>query len=381
MVVSVLTFAVLAVQPFFAQLSHLRAVSAVLTLLGIVSVLVTKIARRADASNLFHSALVAEGTCLTTRILSHVACIAFDGDNTHVFLKMVSIWWMPVGSVRSCDSVKLFSIYILLNTLLTVGRFANNWEQGFPWIVSTFVVNTFLLDLASQRRDRSLWRDQLRGALEDLEVVAQETARNMIMWLCDATLIVGDDMRILEPTPGMASLLGMHDRNLQGRSFTSFLHNSDVERFQEHMQEVAQQSHWRQEERTFRAHLQVKLMDVFGQPVSVHVFHASFCAKGGRPTHVMGLTETWLTPKKKTQAKVRSSTSDSAGSGATKRPSHAPGETLSTPGAEEEIPQTPVGCLGVKTSTTAMGARERRFSPRGTATGASQPGAAKGTLM
>jgi len=305
-------FLTLALQTF-TRLAHLR-LPAFVFLLSHVSTYYVK--RRASEriqaatsdSEVRQHAHAAELLCIGLRIGAHALTIPMDiGDC--IFIKMVAMVWMPIATAKSSCHLDTFKVFLVAQNILVLLRFSSDWEMGAPWIISTVIMDKYLLDWSGQETMARTWRDQLKFALSRLEVVAEETTKNLFHRFCDATANFRDDFELTEPAPRLGAMLNIHQT--QGRCFTSLVDNSDLQRFLGHMDVVRQQSNEDTDEREFPDYIQINLMDSFAKPVPVHIFIACFSSMDGQKSHFIGISESWRPPKIK-HKKVRSESGTAA---------------------------------------------------------------------
>mmetsp|Transcript_102236 Transcript_102236/g.295806 ORF Transcript_102236/g.295806 Transcript_102236/m.295806 type:complete len:400 (+) Transcript_102236:59-1258(+) len=283
----------------FARLEHLRLPALVLMLghlatFGAKHRAAAKIEHAATDAEVRQHAHNAELACIVCRLLAHAATILLDTRNS-TFLKMVTMWWMPIGAAKACCQPGAFKAYLFFQNALVLLRCSGDWEAEFPWIVSTLIVDRYLLDWSGQELEARQWRDELKFALERLEGIAEETTKNLFHRFCDATAHFKDDYELTEPAPRLSALLNIHQT--QGRAFTSLVDNNDLQRFVDHMEVVKMQADKDPYDRELPDYIQVSLMDSFAKPVPVHVFIACFSGMNGQRSYFIGISESWRPPK------------------------------------------------------------------------------------
>jgi len=350
----------LALQPWSERLAHLRWPGFLIGSLVSVSAVALRFAEQSKKHELQGRVLWTEHLCLVVRIFIHIVCIIFDGDSSFVFLKMVSLWWLPFGFPKACDAVQPFRSYLLLHNVLVLVRFWSDISDGLAWIVSTVVMDKMLLDHAHQEQAQWEMRQQLAKMHAQLEAVAEDTTKRLFGRFCDATARLDSDLRITEPAPQLAALLGIKESSMKDRQFTGLIDGADVQEFVDHMEIVGLQNHRRPDLREVPDYFKANLLDAFAKPVSVHIFHASFRGLDGTSNYFMGMSETWRPPKTKS-----SKSSRSAGRGTS---ASAEGQLLSERGSllgSELSPggsESPAGGGRLGSRTT----QRRGFSPRPT---------------
>uniref|UniRef100_A0A7S0A465 Uncharacterized protein n=1 Tax=Pyrodinium bahamense TaxID=73915 RepID=A0A7S0A465_9DINO len=304
---SILLYLMLALQPF-DRLAHLRWAMLIVGTLTCINAMVTKIAVRGGEAGVEHRVELAEHTCLVVRLVSHLTCITFDGDSTHTFLKLVSLCIHPLSSAKESNSPHSFKMYLVLHNLLVLLRFWNNLEGGAPWIVWTLVMDRMLLDWVHAKSEQMQTREELAVAHVELGELAEATTKKLFERFCDCTATLTDDFRIDEPAPQLAAMLGLQERQMVGRAFCSLLDFADLKCFLDHMELVAKEADARPDERVHSESIQVNLLDVYAQPVSVHIFSACFHDLDKKPTFYVGMSETWRPSRSRSKRQMHSHT-------------------------------------------------------------------------
>mmetsp|Transcript_142239 Transcript_142239/g.361180 ORF Transcript_142239/g.361180 Transcript_142239/m.361180 type:complete len:423 (-) Transcript_142239:144-1412(-) len=363
----------LSLQPWSEDLSHLRWPGFLIGALVSICAVALRLAERSEKDELQGSVLWTEHLCLVMRIFIHIICIAFDGDSSFVFLKMVSLWWLPFGFPKACDAVQPFRSYLVLHNVLVLMRFWNDFAGGAAWMVSTVVMDKMLLDHAYQEHAQYEMRKELALAHAQLEGAAEVTTKRLFSRFCDATATLDADLRISEPAPQLAALLGLNENTMKDRVFTSLIDGADLQDFIDHMEIVSSQAHKRPDEREVLDYFKATLLDAFAKPVSVHIFHASFRGLDGRINYFMGMSETWRPPKTKSS---KSSRSAGRGTSAASAPEGQLSERGSLFGSEvSSASDSPGGGTGGG-RLGAMTSQRRAFSPRPSKTAAASSAAA-----
>jgi len=94
----------------------------------------------------------------------------------------------------------------------------------------------------------------------------------------------------------------MHGR-LEGRLFTNLVNNEDLPAFMQYIGKPNRKASGLQVESGVELvvsdSIQVRLLDAFAKPVSVHVFHTTFERSDGKSVSVLGFSEMWRPPKRK----------------------------------------------------------------------------------
>jgi len=312
----------LAMQPVVDGLDHLRLPMLLFGSLSLGCVLMRHFASRCDVSDLKRRLQHAEMVCLVARSLMHCVCIFFDGDSSHIFLKLISLWFLPLSAAKESMTVESFQVYLGLHNILVLLRFWSDLQQNAAWVFGTLVVDRMLLDLSASRHEGHEMRDELARRNIEIEQLAEDTTKRLFQRFCDATATLSEDMHIAEPAPQLAAMLGINETTIKGRSFTSLIDSEDLPSFTSHVESI-RCTHKDVDEAPaddvrprvydhFPESIQVKLLDAFAKPVPVHVFHASFIGLNDKRVYFVGLSETWRPPKtkgKKDCGKMRSGTS------------------------------------------------------------------------
>mmetsp|Transcript_130406 Transcript_130406/g.254057 ORF Transcript_130406/g.254057 Transcript_130406/m.254057 type:complete len:421 (+) Transcript_130406:69-1331(+) len=290
----------LAVQPFIDGLEHLRVATFLFGTLSFSMVVSVKLASwNAHGTCLASSLRLAEGWCLVARLLMHVVCIAYDGDHTHLFLKVISLWFLPLSAAKETTTYGSFKVYLVCHTILVLARFWGNWEVGPPWVFGTVIVARMLLDLVHSKHSGYKSCEELAHAHAKLKQMAEVTTRKIFERFCDATALLNTDLCIAEAAPGLATLLGISAPSIKGRPFASLVDSEDLGTFHEYMELARAQLNGSNEIEPCETSVKVKLLDAYGTPVPVHLIHACFSHLARGPIYVVGLSETWKPPGRK----------------------------------------------------------------------------------
>lgn len=348
----------LALQPFWESLSHLRWAMLLFGALAGFCVVVTKIAERAPRAELHRRLDMAKRVCLAVRLLEHIVCIAYDGDGSYTFLKIVSLWFLPLSAAKESNQLGSFRVYLALHNILVLFRFMGDLQGGAPWVFGTLVVDRMLLDLVGNQQECTCLREQVGLAHAELERLAEITTKQLFRRFCDATATLTSELHIAESTPQLAAMLGLQDSSMKGRDFSALVDAEDVSRFQEHLatlQYVSEDSGVGPKNAELPESIQVTLLDAYASPVPVHVFHASFRSLDGKHRFFVGVSETWQPPKSRTRGTPTSSSRRPTGRG-----------TASIRSPETMTSQEFDVSLGSRTLPGACAAavRQRSFSPR-----------------
>jgi len=274
--------------PAGARVSHLQEPAAYMGSLAFACMTFAVLVGRSSDASHERNATVMSFATLGMRLAVHVVTIVFDRDS-HTFLKSVA-FCLPVSAAKSCSSPALFRAFLVLHNLLVWVRFWGDLERGATWIVVTVLVSVLSHDNVQQAALQRDLRTELASAYIELERVSEATTRDIFERLCDASAVVSADGSLSEFSPQLPSLLGKVASSLPGRLFGSLLHRDEPP-----------------ESGSFSAatepgrvqHRQVRLADAYGQPVPVHVLHATFVRLDRGPTTILGISETWTPPKAK----------------------------------------------------------------------------------
>mmetsp|Transcript_107505 Transcript_107505/g.342757 ORF Transcript_107505/g.342757 Transcript_107505/m.342757 type:complete len:422 (-) Transcript_107505:146-1411(-) len=285
----------LSFQTFSEELEHLRLPGMLLGALAMLCAAVVILALRAEGPQVVARTRWAEDICLVVRLVMHIVCIALDGDGTFLFLKLISMLVYPLSSAKVSNNVTSFRIYLFFHNVLVVLRFSYNLQEGLPWMITTVLMDWMLHDWAVLRSAQRRAFEELAFTHIDLEHSAEVTTKSLFCRFCDATVTLDADLAIAEPAPQLAALLGLNNC-LQGRTFSSLIDASDLEPFAAYLEEMNLDLDDVEHE---KPSLQVKLLDVFAQPVSVHIFYTCFRGrnKNRRPVYVLGVSESWRPPR------------------------------------------------------------------------------------
>jgi len=290
----------LAVQPFTKDLEHLRVATFLFGMLSFSMVMSVKIASwNIQATNLANNLRLAEGWCLVARLLMHAVCIAYDGDHTHLFLKVISMWFLPLSAAKETTTLGSFRIYLMCHTILVLIRFWGNWVHGPSWVFGTIIVATMLLDLVHSKHSGYKSREELARVNVKLKHMAEVTTKKLFERFCDATALLNTDLCICEPAPRLAALLGISVPSTNGRLFSTLVDSEDLETFHSHMELARAQVDGCHEIEGCETSVKLKLLDAYAKPVSVHLIHASFSHLVRGPVYVVGMSETWQPPRRK----------------------------------------------------------------------------------
>mmetsp|Transcript_45985 Transcript_45985/g.132611 ORF Transcript_45985/g.132611 Transcript_45985/m.132611 type:complete len:430 (+) Transcript_45985:53-1342(+) len=318
----------LALQPFVDGLDHFRVPMLLFGSLSLICVLVRYIASRTADADIKCRLQHAETVCLIARLVMHGVCVAYDGDSSHVFLKLISLWFLPLSAAKESMTVDSFKIYLVFHNLLVLQRFWHNMGECAAWVFGTLVVDRMLLDLSHARHEGDRMREELARANIEIEQLAEETTKRLFQRFCDATATLNAEMQITEPAPQLAAMLGISEANMKGRSFMSLIDGEDMDNFRGHVDALksahseAPAPSWEEESGSIRPRavdhhpesIQVKLLDAFAKPVPVHVFHASFHGLDNKRVYFIGLSETWRPPR---SSKAKKDANKRVGSGTT----------------------------------------------------------------
>lgn len=293
---------VLTVQPFFKDLAHLRAPAFPMLCMAAACAAYLKLAEGTDKSKLPERLRTAGQVHLSVRTVVHVLCIIFEADTSHLFLKVLSMVWLPTAAVKTFCRVSDFRMYMVAHNILVVLRFYGNSQDAGVWLATTLFLDKILLDLAGEVEAQSETRSALAAAHRQLEAVAETTTKHLFQRFCDSTVTLDDALQISEPAPQLAAMLGLLESKIEGRNFSSVVAGEDAQRFIDHMETISSARQSEESGQGVPDYIQVSLMDAYTQPVPVHIFHACFRSLSGKPTHFIGISETWRPPKTK-QAK------------------------------------------------------------------------------
>uniref|UniRef100_A0A7S4RFF6 PAS domain-containing protein n=1 Tax=Alexandrium monilatum TaxID=311494 RepID=A0A7S4RFF6_9DINO len=270
--------------PIGSVLAHMREASTYIALVAVACTSFTAMAKHSPSASLKHNAAIVSYATLGVRLVLHAISVLLDGD-AHLFLKMIGVL-QPVSASKVCSSPTEFGVFLVLQNLLVLVHFGCDWERTGAWIVASFVISVFCLDAVRQQAVQRRLRIQLASTCAELEQVAEAATKEVFGRLCDASASLSADGHIIEASPQLPSLLGTMCGNLQGRLFASLCHRSEA-------QELAGFPGTAAGEPGKVQHQQVQLADIYGQPVSVHVFYTTFVRLNNVPTTVLGISETW----------------------------------------------------------------------------------------
>jgi len=272
--------------PAGSSLLHLRGPTRCMLLTSFVNMVLPAVAGHCSDANLERNARVVGCATLAVRLCVHVVAIVFYQDAS-IFLKFVGVF-MPVPASSSCSSPEPFKVFLVLQTLLSLVHFGGDLERNGAWLLASAMVSIFSLDRVRQQAMQKELRAQLVAAIE-LDCIVETTTKDVFGQLCDATASLSADGHITESSPQLPALLGMLSRSLQGRLFASLLHRSEPRESADFSEpEAAAPGSVR--------HRQVRLADAYGQPIRVHIFHATLAHLDGTPTTVLGISEAWSPP-------------------------------------------------------------------------------------
>uniref|UniRef100_A0A7S4VYS1 PAS domain-containing protein n=1 Tax=Alexandrium monilatum TaxID=311494 RepID=A0A7S4VYS1_9DINO len=270
--------------PIGSVLAHMREPATFIVIVAIACTSFTAVAKHSSSASLKRNAAIVSYTTLGVRLVLHAITVVFDGD-THLFLKLMGVF-QPVSASKVCSSPADFGVFLVLQNLLVLVHFGCDWERTGAWIVASFVISVFCLDAVRQQAVQRRLRIQLASTCAELEQVAEAATKEVFGRLCDASASLSADGHIIEASPQLPSLLGTMCGNLQGRLFASLCHRSEA-------QELAGFPGTAAGEPGKVQHQQVQLADIYGQPVSVHVFYTTFVRLNSLSTTVLGISETW----------------------------------------------------------------------------------------
>jgi len=358
---SVAMYFSVAFQPFFDELRHLRLAAFLIGVFAGMCTMMMGFALWSERAELESRVRHAENMCLVVRLLMHVVCIAFDGDASFVFLKLVSLWIHPLSAAKETRSALSFKVYLAIHNAMVIARFRDDWRGGVPWIVCTLVLDRTLLDWHVIKQESRRSKRELAVAHESLEQAAEVTTKELFERFCDATATLDADLSISEPATQLAAMLGKQG-DMMGRAFGSLMDGEDLKTFSDHMELVKQDLEENAADPAHTESVQVRLLDAWGKPVSVHVFHAGFRSRDKKPVYFLGISEAWRPPRSKSKAadahrqRLGTVHSVSCGSLLFEGGRGAP----STPLGSSLPPALAFGRL------EASGARRRQYSPRPT---------------
>jgi len=355
----------LSFQTFSEELEHLRLPGKLLGALGLLCAAVVILALQPEGPQVLARTRWAEDFSLVAKLVMHILCIALDGDGTFLFLKLLSMLMYPLSSAKVSNNLTSFRIYLFFHNVLVVLRFSYNLQEGLPWMITTALMDWMLHDWAVLRSAQRRAFEELALTHVDLEHSAQVTTKSLFCRFCDATVTLDADLTIVEPAPQLAALLGLNHR-LQGRTFSSLIDASDLGPFAAYLEvdldDVGQE----------KPSLQVKLLDVFARPVSVHIFYTCFRGrnKNRRPVYVLGVSESWRPPRTKPKrgevgARPRLGTPPSVGDYINREVSPPPAPSVEELLAESsELSRRPRKTTTGEQKLQTTGSTRRLFSPR-----------------
>jgi len=304
--IAVAIFGLVAVWPPIEGLAHLQGVSVWIAICSALMGGSMFWASTADDDNLSRHMQLAEICQLATRLLMHGICVAYDGGPTFHFLKVMAIFVLPFDSAFQCNSLKIFRVYIAVQTTLVLIRFGSNLEYGAPWMVCSLMFAKMLVEMMTYKHQRALARDDL--ARENVKL-AEDMTKKMYNQFCDATVALDADLKITDPAPRLAAVLGHQGKNFQDRVFCSLIEHEDLQSIQDYLRHDVD-SRYASSARS--RSIRVGFLDTFGQSVPLHVFAERFIDLNGVPTYIVGVLETWRGPKSKSH---KSEKGKPAGSG------------------------------------------------------------------
>lgn len=268
---------------FLSTIAHLKEPAKYMVCMAFVRTILAEAGRRSCDAHLARNSRWVAYAMLGMRLLLHGVVILYDDDG-HIFLKCASVL-TPLSACTSPGSPTAFRVYLALHTVLVCAHYGQDLERHGAWIVVSVFVSIFCDECVRQLSVHHQMRLELEATQKRQEQVAEETTKGIFDQLCDASAVLSADGRFAAASSRLASLLGGAG-NLQGRLFAALLHWKEAQ--------------WKadfQESSSGVQHRQVKLANVDGQPVPVHVFHATFRSRSGRTTTVLGISVVWSPPR------------------------------------------------------------------------------------
>jgi len=314
---------------FTPQLAHLQtcclstALAILLTILNTAMMLSTS-----DKKLLIKRAVLVENINHAVRTLVHVLFLKMHNES--VFLRLVSLFLQPLSAACQCHSIRSFKAYLAVHILLTIYRFSREVEEGLPWVFATLISISILLEIATQKRNGEEARSSLDVAYKTIGQLAETSSLRMLRSFCDAVAVVDKDLKILEPSPSLSTVLS---RKINpGTSMTDLIHMSECQQFVDHManlQEASCDKHCSEDESEISGcsnqstgkHLEdrarcletmkVHLVDGHSGLVAVHLFNVCLMEPDMRGStglkYLVGISESWKPPSQKPKMKRRGS--------------------------------------------------------------------------
>merc|ERR1711879_466548 len=112
------------------------------------------------------------------------------------------------------------------------------------------------------------------------------------MYLCDAVVAVDQELELVDTAPEHGAMLG--HTYTEGRSLSEFVYHEDLKIFVDELKSSLKM--FNTEGGPRQEAMQVRLMDIYGAPFSVHVFLADVGAQmcsTEKPVYLLGICEQW----------------------------------------------------------------------------------------
>jgi len=259
---------------------------------------------RATAETLKRYALVNDITHQVARTLAHMVWLTFHHDD--IYARFLNLFIAPVDAALVLRTTS-FNVYIAMHIMLTIYRFQSDpLGEAAPWVFAVIIQSQMLLGVSALKKrsaDKSM--EAHRVYLNSCEL-AVDAVRNIMSCFCDASAVLSSDLKLIEGSPTLHSLL---DRQAsKDKDFRVFIHMADREEYRSFIssllqasQEDSQAAREQEKSKQREARLQVRsvhlnMEDGYSVPLSVHAFHASIEAPTGEPVIFVGINEAWRPP-------------------------------------------------------------------------------------
>mmetsp|Transcript_87440 Transcript_87440/g.187564 ORF Transcript_87440/g.187564 Transcript_87440/m.187564 type:complete len:386 (-) Transcript_87440:53-1210(-) len=286
MLIPIMIFLLIAIQPFSSKLGHLRAISVCIVLLEVFGCAVARFAANwAGSLPIQRIANIRDRASLCVRTLVHIM-IAYSANHS-TFLRVVSLLMMPLCSVRQSNSLSDFKVYLLGHSMLTLLRFRDDFEDGLPWIGGVMFANCILLDIARQmdaRKSTCLICDQ---SMRILQCGTEATITKLMTGCCSAVVSLRSDLQIASLSSSFAALLSCDEEILMGRPFPDIVDIRDRDAFFEMIQVLPDADG---QDCSVNAHrVQLRLGGIVTKHVRVSISHAWIKTKDNTVMHILGV--------------------------------------------------------------------------------------------
>lgn len=227
-----LAFLVLALTP---RVAHLQICSLIASMAILLTILDTAVMLRSlDKQLLMKRAVCLENINHSVRTSIHVLFLTMHNES--VFLRLMSLYLQPLFAAWQCHNIRSFKVFLAVHNVLTIYRFRDDFEEGLPWIFTTVILSSMLLEGAVQKKLGIEARSSLGMAYKTMGQWAETSSLRMLQSFCDAVAIVDKDLNILEPSPSLATVLSR--RVNAGTSMIDFIHMSECQQLRDHIADL-----------------------------------------------------------------------------------------------------------------------------------------------